>query len=79
MQQKKLLRRLNNVSLSFHGPKQRGGYTISNVAEIWAAAKDRKEMVLMWWWKPDILPFEVKLNKIDFSKIKPKLSLFFFE
>ena len=49
---------LNNVSLSFHGPKQRGGYTISNVAEIWAAAKDRKEMVLMWWWKPDVLFYE---------------------
>eukprot|EP00943_MAST-04B_sp_MAST-4B-sp1_P003046 g3046.t1 len=54
----KLMIPLNNVTLGFHGPKKRGGYTISNLAEIWAAAANRKEMVIMWWWKPDVLFYE---------------------
>ena len=49
---------LNNVSLAFHGPGGRGGYKLPHMSQIWAAAADRKEMVLMWWWKPDVLFFE---------------------
>ena len=64
----------NNITLTSRGPsKGNNGYSDSAIKEIWAAANETKNNVLMWWWYPDSLlekyeGTEARFHRIHFPK-----------
>ena len=50
-----------DIALESSGPEASGGYSYSQLTEIWAAANETKSDVIMQWWKPDLL-YERYLN-----------------
>ena len=62
----------NNISIGYKGRNNstRGGYTLKHIDQILSASAENDEAFFMWWWKPDVLPFEVKLNKESHEMIR---------
>ena len=68
----------HNISLISRGPLElNSGYEYNSMVEVWNAAIETKNNVMMWWWYPDSLVevyenTEARLVRIDFPKTNEK-------
>lgn len=44
-----------NIALKSSGPDEAGGYSYTELTQIWAAANATKSDVIMLWWSPEVL------------------------
>ena len=59
-----------NIALTSTGPdEENGGYTYSQLLQIWAAANATKENVIIEWWSPDALYESYMGSDAEFTKI----------
>ncbi len=60
----------NDIALESEGPlEENGGYSYSQMIQIWRAANATSSDVIMWWWTPDATIEEFRGSPFEFQQV----------
>jgi len=58
-----------NIALESNGNEESGGYSYSEMVEIWNAANATKSDIIGLWWKPDAVATELKGSGFELAQV----------